>query len=122
MKKNGYYLSLSDDDIISCIHTICDSFISLSEQKDVSLTFYSAVSSLNMLFDGDKMREVMMSLLSNAFKFTCSGGRVDVFVSLVEGQDSREMHLQQRKQQQPFLTAQLEWAICQRLLQPVFPV
>ena len=67
------------------------SFISLSEQKDVSLTFYSAVSSLNMLFDGDKMREVMMSLLSNAFKFTCSGGRVDVFVSLVEGQDSREM-------------------------------
>ena len=23
---NGYYLSLSDDDIISCIHTICDSF------------------------------------------------------------------------------------------------
>lgn len=88
---NGYYLSLSDDDIISYIHTICDSFISLSEQKDVSLTFYSAVSSLNMLFDGDKMREVMMSLLSNAFKFTCSGGRVDVFVSLVEGQDSREM-------------------------------
>lgn len=88
---NGYYLSLSDDDIISYIHTICDSFISLSEQKDVSLTFYSAVSSLNMLFDGDKMREVMMSLLSNAFKFTCSGGRVDVSVSLVEGQDSREM-------------------------------
>ena len=33
----------------------------------------------------------MMSLLSNAFKFTCSGGRVDVSVSLVEGQDSREM-------------------------------
>ena len=88
---NGYYLSLSDDDIISYIHTICDSFISLSEQKDVSLTFYSAVSSLNMLFDGDKMREVIMSLLSNAFKFTCSGGRVDVSVSLVEGQDSREM-------------------------------
>ena len=33
----------------------------------------------------------MMSLLSNAFKFTCSGGRVDVSVGLVEGQDSREM-------------------------------
>ena len=32
-----------------------------------------------------------MSLLSNAFKFTCSGGRVDVSFSLVEGQDSREM-------------------------------
>lgn len=32
-----------------------------------------------------------MNLLSNALKFTCSGGRVDVSVGLVEGQDSREM-------------------------------
>ena len=77
---NGYYLSLSDDDIISYIHTICDSFISLSEQKDVSLTFYSAVSSLNMLFDGDKMRDVMMSLLSNAFKYTPQGKMITLFI------------------------------------------
>ena len=90
---NGYYLSLSDDDIISCIHTICDSFISLSEKKDISLIFHSAVPSLNMLFDGDKMREVMMNLLSNALKFTCNGGRVDVSVGLVEGQDSRKMQV-----------------------------
>ena len=34
----------------------------------------------------------------------------------------QEMHLQQRKQQQLLLTVQPEWAICQRLLQPVFPV
>ena len=89
---NGYYLSLSDDDIISCIHTICDSFISLSEKKDISLHFsFSSSFRLNMLFDGDKMREVMMNLLSNALKFTCNGGRVDVSVGLVEGQDSREM-------------------------------
>ncbi len=27
--------------------------------------------------------------------------------------------MQQRKQQQPLLTAQPEWAICQRLLQPL---
>ena len=63
---NGYYLSLSDDDIISCIHTICDSFISLSEKKDISLIFHSAVPSLNMLFDGDKMREVMNEKIGRA--------------------------------------------------------
>ena len=51
--------------------------------------FIQLLPSLNMLFDGIN-EEVMMSLLSNAFKF-CSGGRLMCLSVLVEGQDSREM-------------------------------
>ncbi len=34
------------------------------------LTFFSAIESLNMSFDEDKIGKVVMNLLSNAFKFT----------------------------------------------------
>lgn len=71
---NGYYLSLFDDDIIFCIYMICDFFIFLFEKKDIFFIFYLVVFLLNMLFDGDKMREVMMNLFFNVLKFICNGG------------------------------------------------
>lgn len=88
---SGHHLSLSDGDIISYINNICTSFTSLSEKKDVHLTFYSAVPSLNMSFDEDKIGKVMMNLLSNAFKFTHDGGRVDVAVDLIKDQVNQEI-------------------------------
>ena len=74
----GSHLSLSEGDIVPFVHNICNSFLMLSEKKDVRLTFTSAVDSLNMAFDADKIGKVMMNLLSNAFKFTPEGGKVSV--------------------------------------------
>ncbi len=74
----GMHLTLSEGDIVGFVQTICNSFLILSEKKDVHLTFFSAVDSLNMAFDEDKIGKVVMNLLSNAFKFTPEGGRVDV--------------------------------------------
>lgn len=88
---DGHHLSLSDGDVVSYVNTICTSFTDFSEKKDVRLTFYSGVPSLHISFDEDKIGKVVMNLLSNAFKFTHSDGRVDVSLELIDGDDRSEI-------------------------------
>ena len=81
----GLHLSLSEGDIVAYVRNICSSFLILSEKKNVHLTFFTAVESLNMAFDEDKVGKIVMNLLSNAFKFTPDGGRVDVSLEILKG-------------------------------------
>lgn len=82
----GLHLHLSEGEIVAYIQAICNSFLMLSERKNVHLTFFSAIEALNMSFDEDKIGKVLMNLLSNAFKFTPDGGRVDVSLELIKGE------------------------------------
>lgn len=85
----GLHLTPAEGDIVAFVRHICASFLMLSEKKNIHLTFYSAVESLNMLFDEDKMGKVVMNLLSNAFKFTPEGGRVDVSMEVLKGEPDK---------------------------------
>ena len=80
----GLHLSLSEGDVVAYVQNICNSFLMLSEKKNVHLTFFSAVDHLNMAFDEDKVGKIVMNLLSNAFKFTPEGGRVDVSIDVLK--------------------------------------
>ena len=85
----GLHLTLSEGDIVAYVRSICTSFLMLSEKKHVHLTFFSAMESLNMSFDEDKIGKVVMNLLSNAFKFTPDGGRVDVALEMSKEMSGR---------------------------------
>lgn len=85
----GLHLSVSEGDIVAYVRNICASFLMLSEKKHVHLTFFSAMESLNMSFDEDKIGKVVMNLLSNAFKFTPDGGRVDVALEMSKEMSGR---------------------------------
>ena len=85
----GLHLTLSEGDIVAYVRSICASFLMLSEKKHVHLTFFSAMESLNMSFDEDKIGKVVMNLLSNAFKFTPDGGRVDVALEMSKEMSGR---------------------------------
>ena len=89
----GHTLSLSDGDIVEYIDNICTSFKSLSEKKNVHLTFFSSKQDLNISFDGDKIGKVLMNLLSNAFKFTSPGGRVDVSLDVINDGDKDTLEI-----------------------------
>lgn len=73
-------LRLSKGDLVAFVKGICDQFSELSD-KGITLTFFTNVESLAIDFDSDKMGKIVSNLLSNAYKFTPKGGRIDVTVS-----------------------------------------
>lgn len=88
----GHTFNASSGDIVDTIHTICNNFVEYSEQRNINLTFFSPVKSFYMMFDLDKISKIIMNLLSNAFKFTPPGGRVDVSLDIIPGNtDKPEM-------------------------------
>ena len=86
----GHQFNPSQGDIIGFVHNISNSFTEFSEKKNVHLTFFSGIDELSVIFDEDKMGKIIMNLLSNAFKFTNAGGRVDVYMSLLPATDDHQ--------------------------------
>lgn len=76
----GLQLNPSEGDIVAFARGVCTSFMNLSDRKNINLTFYSDCDSIELMFDEDKMEKIFMNLLGNAFKFTPSGGRIDVSI------------------------------------------
>ena len=80
MEANQHRLSLATGDLIDFIKSITESFSDLSNDRRVRLHFHSNMNEFLTLFDRDKMEKILFNLLSNAFKFTHSGGKIDVSV------------------------------------------
>lgn len=78
MEANQHSLSQSSGDIIMFLQDVVDSFSDWSKEKDIPVVFSSENKSFYTFFDKDKMEKVMFNLLSNAFKFTLPGGKINV--------------------------------------------
>ena len=92
-EEAGLHLTPSEGDIVAFIRNVCNSFLSLSERKNINLTFYSSEPHIRLIFDEDKMEKIIMNLLGNAFKFTAAGGRIDVAIELT-GDDKSTLRIQ----------------------------
>ncbi len=84
MEVQGFGLNPAYGDIVSFIDEVVVSFGDLGEEKKIGLSFEPDVSELYVYFDRDKIEKIMFNLLSNAFKFTTSGGSVAVTLSAGE--------------------------------------
>jgi len=93
MEFNELKLSLNKGDIIEFIKDVSSSFTDIAHQNQVDYLVESEIDSLVIKFDHDKIERVLFNLLSNAFKFTASGGQVSVFVSILK--DNADMDGQQ---------------------------
>ena len=79
----GLQLNATEGDVVAFSRNVCESFSSFTERKNVKMTFFSDRDSIRMLFDQDKLEKIFMNLIGNAFKFTPTGGSVDVSLEQV---------------------------------------
>lgn len=75
-------MKLVTGDVVLFVRDICNTFLQLMGQHK-SLTFYSSVDEQMMSFDAEKLRRIMENLLSNAYKYTPDGGRIDVALRVI---------------------------------------
>ncbi len=76
-------LELLQTDVIPYIKYLSESFHSLAEEKQVTLTVYAETEQLIVDFDAAKLAAVVSNLLTNAIKFTPERGKIIVHLNQV---------------------------------------
>lgn len=79
-KIEGHHLALrlQNNDIINTVEDITLSVAEYARLKKLELIFDTEIEEKRMAFDTDKIERIMLNLISNAIKFTDSGGRIEV--------------------------------------------
>ncbi|MCC5932878.1 MAG: response regulator [Balneolales bacterium] len=83
-------LKTKPQNIVSFLKNLLFSFESHAEANQMQLNFYASQAIIYVQFDTEKMEQIFINLLSNAFKFTGKGGHIDVTINLA-GQESVEI-------------------------------
>jgi signal transduction histidine kinase/DNA-binding response OmpR family regulator len=68
-------------DLAIFFRTLAASFDSMAQNKGISFAFTQNADTVWANFDADKLEKIVMNLLGNAFKFTPSGGAVQMQVA-----------------------------------------
>lgn len=81
-------------DIIGFIRELSYSFTDVAEQKGIDFVFDAEVDEFKTSFDQDKIERIIFNLLSNAYKFTQTGGHVSVLLYFKDGIDLQHRQLE----------------------------
>ena len=74
-------LQAQEVNIVSLVNGYVQSFESLARQKKIEFKFSSSETNIPIFVDKDKIEKILYNLLSNAFKFTGEGGRIEVEIT-----------------------------------------
>ncbi len=88
LESGNMELNLIQSDVIPFVKYLSESLHSLAQEKKINLTVYSEIDQLMMDFDANKLSAVISNVLSNAIKFTPSGGKIIVHLNKIIKKDS----------------------------------
>jgi signal transduction histidine kinase/ligand-binding sensor domain-containing protein/DNA-binding response OmpR family regulator len=77
MEENELKLNVLEGELVSFVKEVFDSFKDLAERKKIDFVFTSHINHFPTCFDHDKIERILFNLLSNAFKFTLEGGKIN---------------------------------------------
>ena len=78
IESGNMKLSTSPINYIQLLKALTLSFASYAERKSITLKFNSTEDEIILYLDRDKIEKIITNILSNAFKFTPEGGRIEV--------------------------------------------
>ena len=83
LETSSLKLEFSRGDLVSFVSGVVSSFENYAREKEINLHFNALTPKILALFDPDKLEKILNNLISNALKFTGTGGLVNVNLSLV---------------------------------------
>ncbi|MEM1321926.1 MAG: ATP-binding protein [Bacteroidota bacterium] len=93
LENNAYQLNLQNEDVILFLNYAVSSFQPFANQQNLGLQFSSHLDSLKMDFDSSLLQQVMINLISNAIKFTASGGNILVKVNRLQKEEKELLQI-----------------------------
>ena len=88
LENNEMALNLQMGDLVQFVRNVYESFTIKAQEAQITLGFESEYESVAMMFDENKMDEVLYNLIDNAIKYTEPGGIVSI--SIKPDKDSLE--------------------------------
>lgn len=83
-------LAVVRTDVVAVIRKIVERFKSFNREKHIRTSIQTTQDAIYMLIDEDKIDKILSNLLSNAFKYTTSEGRIDVSISTLTAKQVKE--------------------------------
>ncbi|GJM36427.1 MAG: hypothetical protein DHS20C18_54280 [Saprospiraceae bacterium] len=84
LDDNKLELRASQGNIVRFCRQLVGSFQSLADQKDLLLEFKVTEEEIYVYYDEQKLEQILLNLISNAFKFTSEKGKVCVELSRID--------------------------------------
>lgn len=88
MQNNKLALSLEETDVIAFLYEIYLSFADMAESKRMDFIFQPSIPSFRMFIDKGHVDKIVYNILSNAFKYTPSGGKICVNIQVDKTSES----------------------------------
>lgn len=81
LESGNMKLQTVPQNIVPLVKALTSSFTSYAERKQITLNFNSTENEIIVYVDSEKFEKIITNVLSNAFKFTPEGGRIEIIIN-----------------------------------------